>query len=169
MIMKTKKVKSTLLVMLLTALFVLNATAQRGQMRMQETNPKQYCLNIPDLTEEQEEKISSIRTEQLKESTQHRAKMDELRAKKKSLMLEESPDSEELNNVIDQMTDLRNKQLKSNATHRQNIREQLTEDQKAYFDSSPRYKRSRQPGMREGRTGRAGGRGMSGRGMNRNW
>jgi len=167
--MKTKKVKSTLFVMLLSALFVINATAQRGQMRTQEANPRQYCLNIPDLTEEQEEKISSIRTEQLKESTQHRAKMDELRAKKRSLMLEASPDSEELNNVIDQMTELRNKQLKSNVAHRQQIREQLTEEQRAYFDSSPRYKRTRQPGMREGRAGRGGGRGMSGRGMHRNW
>lgn len=166
--MKTLKVRSTLVIMLLSALFVINATAQRGQMRMQDTSPRQYCLLIPDLTEEQEEKLSAMRTEQIKESTQHRAQMDELRARKRSLMITASPDSDELNTVIDQMTELRNKQLKSNVAHRQQIREQLTEEQRVYFDSSPRYRSDRRPAMREGQGGRAGGRGMSGRGMHRN-
>ncbi|GEM_PF-2154027 len=168
--MKTSIVKSTLIVLLLSAFYITDATAQpRGQMRYTETDSREYCRFIPDLTEEQEEKISSLRVEQLKERTNHRAKMDELRAKKRSLMLEASPDSEKLNDVIDQMTELRNKQLKSNVAHRQKIREQLTEEQRAYFDSFSRNKRNRQPGMRGGRDSREGGRGMSGRGMQRNW
>ena len=168
--MKTPKIKATLLVLALSALFIIDATAQpRGQMRQQEVGPRAYCQIIPDLTEEQEEKINDLQSEQIKERTQHRTEMEELRAKKRSLMLQESPDSEELEEVIDQKSELRSGQIKSNIAHRQDIRELLTEEQREYFDNRTRVRRERHPGMRQGHSGRAGGRGRSGRGSQRGW
>ena len=168
--MNAQKIRLFALTVMLTTLFVISATAQRGTGRAQQSFPRQYCLTIPDLTEEQEEKLMKMRTEQIKANTQHRAQMNELRARKRTLMISDSPDSEELNKVIDQMTELRGKQLKSNVAHRQKIREQLTEEQRVFFDSAPIYRSDRRPAMREGRGGRAGGgRGMQGRGMYRNW
>ncbi len=168
--MKTRKIGLTFAVFLFLASFLVSASSQpRGYFRGEDFGPGQYCQFIPDLTEEQEKEISSIRTEQLSESTRHRAKMAELRAQKRSLMLEARPDEQELNDVIDQMTELRNKQLKRNVAHRQKIRELLTDEQRVYFENLPKMRKGRHPGMRDGRAGRPGGRGMPGRGMHRTW
>lgn len=169
--MKSGKFKSVIVFALLSALFVINATAQpRGDFRKQNKPSRQACLMIPDLTEEQESQINALHTEQLKERTQHRAQMDELRAKKRPLMLEDSPDMAEVENIIDKKAELRGEHMKSKANHRQNVREILTEEQRIYYDSRPGLKQGSRYEMREGRADRSiRGRGMQGRGMYRNW
>lgn len=110
---------------------------QRPQKAMQE-----YCLLIPDLTQEQEAKIGELRLKQIEQNTRHRNKMDELRARKRSLITR--TDEGDVNQVIDEMTALRNAQLKENVAHRQAIREILTEEQRIVFDSQT----MRRPGGR---------------------
>ncbi|MFO8066795.1 MAG: Spy/CpxP family protein refolding chaperone [Bacteroidales bacterium] len=151
--MKTQKIFSTVL---LTAIMFLFASteiyAQRGaradrrpegrqEMRLQ-ARSMDYCSNIPDLTEEQTEAIQQLRTERLKKSTEHRDKMDVLRARKKALLRSDNPDMGEVDKIIDEMSELRNQQLKYSARHRQQVRELLTDEQKVYFDAhSPKNKR----------------------------
>ncbi len=93
----------------------------------------EYCLSLPDLTEEQQEAIREVRLKQIESSTKHRTEMEALRASKRSLMRGVSEG--DVNEVIDKMTALRNTQMKSNVAHHQAIRELLTEEQRILFDS----------------------------------
>ncbi len=152
--MKKIVFKKSLFFILLTGIFIINSMAQpRGQGRVQDRSPRLLCLDVPDLTEKQQEKILELRAEQIQESAKHRAEMDKLRAEKRSLMLESTPDSDKLNSVIDEMTQLRAKQLKKNVANRQRIREELTENQRIYFDNY-HMNRGRQSGNFQGRGGR---------------
>ena len=168
--MKTKELITSLLALVL--LFSADAFGQRGR-RAPDVRPQQrfsertvesrterhqfadVCQMIPDLTEEQEAEIKSLRLEQIERNTAHRNAMDELRARKRSLMTEADPDMSAVNNVIDEMTALRNTQMKQNVNHRQAVRELLTEEQRVIFDS--RTGRMQQGRAHSARGGRAGG------------
>lgn len=129
-IMKAKLFFIFTVVILFT--FTTEAFSQRGA-----GNQRQVCQNIPDLTPEQEAKINSIRTARLSETTQHRAQMNELRAKRQSLRVSQNPDMNKLNEVIDQMADLRAQHMKASEAHHQSIREILTPEQRTMFDAKP--------------------------------
>ncbi|MFW5793333.1 MAG: Spy/CpxP family protein refolding chaperone [Bacteroidota bacterium] len=143
--MKTQKLFSAVA---LTAMLFLFATtssfaqrgvrAERGERRPQaqlQSRSMEYCENIPDLTEEQKEAIQELRTARLKESTEHRNKIEELRARKRTLMSSDNPDMTEVDKIIDEMSDLRNQHLKNAARHHQEVRSLLTEEQRVYFDA----------------------------------
>lgn len=142
----------------LVLFFALNIDAfgQRGPRGNQDGAGA--CLNIPELTQEQEAKIKALRTERISQSNAHRAQMDELRARQRSLRLAENPNMSEIEKVIDQMAGLRAEHMKANAAHHQSIREILTPDQRAYFDSRtgnrPRFE---QRNIRRGDAGRGQG------------
>ncbi len=121
---------------------------------------REYCLMVPDLTEEQKEQLGQLRLEHLESSTLHRARMDELRAKMRRLNAERA-DQEEINSVIDEMTDLRNQQMKEGVQHRNDIRSALTEEQRAVYDrqTSLRGPSSRQAAVRGDRLRSPAGRG----------
>lgn len=125
--MKTLKLSILAFVILLAT--TANVFSQRGNQ-----NNRGACL-FPDLTEEQEAKLSELRTQQLEASTQHRATMDELRAKKRTLSIADNPNMNEINSLIDQMESLRADHLKKNEAHRQAVRSVLTPEQRAEFDS----------------------------------
>ncbi|MFO7842403.1 MAG: hypothetical protein R6V16_01220, partial [Bacteroidales bacterium] len=59
-----------------------------------------------------------------------------------------------------QMTDVHNKMMKKSAKHRQDVRKQLTDEQKVYFDAMP----ARGQGYNRG-AGRAGAGYRNARGM----
>lgn len=122
-------------VITLVFFFALNidAFAQRSPRGNQDG--ARMCLDIPELTQEQETKIKAIRTERLNETTTHRAQMDELRARKRTLRLAANPDMKEIEKVIDQMSDLRAEHMKAAEAHHQSIREILTPEQRTWFDN----------------------------------
>ncbi len=137
--------------LLLTAVFVSDVMAQRGRrapdvrdrqrvdMRAEQPPERalrgtmEYCQLIPDLTEEQEEAIKALRLEQIERNTHHRNRMDELRVRKRNLMT--GTTEGDVEQVIDDLTELRNTQMKENLKHRNNVRELLTDDQRVIFDS----------------------------------
>lgn len=110
------------------------------------------CNRIPDLTADQETKIEALRVNHLKEMTSYRNQMNELRAKKQTLMSSDNTNMNEINSVIDQMTGVHGKMMKASAKHRQDVRNLLTDEQKVYFDSRPM--RGRGHGKGSGRAGR---------------
>ena len=139
--MKTQRIKKvTVLAMALLMFAGSNMYAQRGRNysnQGQDFNQNQFCQRIPDLTEEQQTKIEAIRLKHMKEMNTFRNQKNELQAKKHTLMTSDNANSNEINSVIDQMTNLQNKMLKTSAKHRQDVRSLLTDEQKVYFDSSP--------------------------------
>ncbi len=163
--MKTKMFVISFL--LFTMLFSFDAIAQRGR-RAPDAQPRQraaerpverferplrtaaeYCLMLPDLTEEQQADIRELRLQQIERNTNYRNQMAELRARKRTLMTA-AEDTESMNELIDEMTALRNVHMKENVQHRQALRELLTDDQRIIFDSKPMYRHDRRhaPGRR---------------------
>lgn len=147
--MKTKAFVTVFLVFIM--LFSIDAFGQRGR-RVPDVRPQQRAAQvgedvvrqqrmltaeciIPELTEEQQSQIKALRIKQLEAATQHRNQMDELRAKKRTMMTQATPDQRDLERTIDQMTSLQNAQMKENIQHRQAIRNLLTEEQRVIFDS----------------------------------
>jgi Spy/CpxP family protein refolding chaperone len=153
----TMKRKLFISLFLMAMMLVSTATfGQRGRgMRDARPEPRQqeFCLGLKDLTSEQEASISSLRTAQLEKRLQYRNQMNELRARKRTLQTQASPDMNALNKVIDQMASLRSEMMKDAAAHRQEIRSLLTDEQRVQFDSRAMGPRGGQ-GMRDARPGR---------------
>ena len=174
--MKTRAIKN-LGIVLVTLLMLggSNLYAQRGRNFDGQGNGKgnglgqnQICQRIPDLTEDQQNKIDALQVAHLKEMTAFRNQMNELRAKKHTLMTSDNADLKEINSVIDQMTALHGKMMKASAKHQQDVRSLLTDDQKVFFDSRPMRGHGNGRGMGNGDgygRGERDGRGL-GRGLN---
>lgn len=141
------------------AILLLSATTvfgQRGRnFERSRPEPRQECL-VENLTPEQEAKIQQLRTVQVENRLKHRSKMDELRARQRTLMLEKTPDMNAVNAVVDQMTALRGEMMKESIKHRQEIRSLLTDEQRIKFDAQAQ-RGPRQQRM-EGRPGQRGRR-----------
>ncbi len=143
--MKTSRIISALFIAgLLLMMASTEANAQRGRSNARSASiedapgtfePRDFCSNIPNITEEQRAKINELRTVHLKDATQHRNKMAELRARKRTLMSGERVDLKEIDKIIDEMSALQNAQMKSRAKHHQEIRNLLTEEQRVFFDA----------------------------------
>ena len=166
-----KSIKNLILLLLvITTISATDIFAQRGRNQFNQGNTNanyqnRFCLMIPNLTQEQETKIETLRMGQLKDMNLYRNKMDELRVKKRRLIYENASTAE-INAVIDQMTALKNKQTKMRVEHHKKIRNLLTEEQQIYFDNYVNNGYGRGRGIR-GNAGR--GRGMRcGRGMRTN-
>ncbi len=152
--MKTQKFKKVSIVAVAFLMILgMNSYAQQGRNydQSQRGDERKTC-QIPDLTEEQEAKINDLRLEHLKANTAFRNQMNELRAKKQTLMTSDNSDSKEINAVIDQMTGIHNKMMKTSAKHHQDVRNLLTDEQKIIFDSKPMrgHGKSHGHGMRDG-------------------
>ncbi len=112
------------------------------------------CLAIAGLSEAQQESISALRSKRLEQGVQHRAQMDALRAKKRELSVQASPDMAQVDALIDQMESLRSAHLKEAAAHRQAVRALLTDEQRAIYDAravGPMGRGGRGQAMRPGR------------------
>ncbi len=157
--------KNKIFVPLAMVLFLLSASTVYGQRgrnferpRPVPQEPRDVYLGIDNLSAEKEAKIKQIRTAHLESRLKQRSQMDELRARRRSLMLEKSPDMNTVNAVIDQMTALRGEMAKSAIQHRQEIRNLLTDEQRVVFDSQaprgPRQQASPRNLSRPGPRGR---------------
>jgi len=155
--MKAQKISITALAVALLMFIGSDIYAQRqgGNNRGQNVDrePMERCSNILDLTPEQETKIEALRVDQLKKRTEFRNQMNELRAKKQTLMASDKSDLNAINGIVDQMTSLQNKMMKERAKNHQDIRNLLTDSQKVYFDSRPMRGRGNKSdrGMRDDR------------------
>jgi Spy/CpxP family protein refolding chaperone len=161
--MKTQKISITMLAIAMFMFISSDMFAQRGNRNNNfDREPGTYCSNIPDLTPEQETKIEALRVDHLKKRTDYRNQMNELRAKKQTLMTTDKADLNAINGIVDQMTGLQNKMMKEKAKHNQDIRSLLTDSQKVYFDSrSTMGKGNRSNGNMRGEMVQGNGRGMN--------
>lgn len=105
----------------------------RGHMRSHEM--------IPNMTEEQKTKVKDLRIAFYKLAQPLHNQMEELKAKEHTLTTSEKPDIKAINANIDEITKVQNQLMKAMASHRQDIRSLLTEEQKIRFDSKPLGKR----------------------------
>jgi Spy/CpxP family protein refolding chaperone len=161
--MTMKHTKSFTLILLTGLMMISTASmAQRGRSMREPgrmTKPpgwNQSCQGIPNLTDQQQEQIQGLRVDHMKEMTDFRNQLNEKRARLRTLETKDDPNMETINQVIEEMGAIRINMQKNTATHRQEVRKLLSEEQKAYYDS-----RMMRCGRFDGRGGRPGGRGMN--------
>jgi len=82
-----------------------------------------------DLTEEQQEELTTLRTGHYKEITPLRNKMAELRARERTLLSEEKVDMTAVENTIDEQTDLMNSMKKLQINHQLEVKSILSDEQ----------------------------------------
>jgi len=166
--MKTRVIKSAGLILLAT-LMTLAVDAQynrQGGRGMGPANDEGRFARL-DLTETQREELKALRTEQYKTMKPLRAKMNEMRAKERSLLAEETVDMKALDKLIDQQSELMNKIRKEQIRHKLAMKEVLTDEQVMQLEQ--RSRRAFRDGQgRQGRGFRGGAdyRRGSGRGYN---
>lgn len=132
------------------------ATAQRG-FRNADSNAEytpRECM-IPNLTDEQEQKITTLRTAHWNEIKELHADLDIQRAELHKLQLADKPDTKAMDAKIEQMGALQTKLHKTRNSHRMEIKNLLTDEQKAWFDAH-QGNRGNRHGFKNGRGGRGG-------------
>jgi len=91
------------------------------------------CM-IPDLTDQQKEKIEALRTSFMKEAMAVKNLIAEKQAKLNTLRTADKPNMSEINKIIEDIGSLRTKMMKMGESHRQKVRALLTDEQKVIFD-----------------------------------
>ena len=114
-------------------------------------NRSQKSGIVPDLTEEQKEKMSELRSAHIQSMTQLKAETMVLRAELDQLSVEKNPSLDKINAKIDELAARRADMEKARATHRMEIRSLLTEEQRIIFDARTSNKRfkGKQHGYRQ--------------------
>ncbi|MCF8297230.1 MAG: Spy/CpxP family protein refolding chaperone [Saprospiraceae bacterium] len=148
--MKTKNAKSTFIAITLAIMLTLGLSnltfAQQGKGKCDGNGPKfntaqkgngQHCMNLPDLTEEQQKKIKELRLKQMKAILPLKNEITEKQAHLKTLTTKEKVDMNAVNTTIDEITVVKAKMMKLKAAHQQEIRNLLTEEQRLIFDTRP--------------------------------
>ncbi len=150
------------MILIASTLFV-NAQRGRGYNNPDRPMMKQNC-QIPDLTDTQEEKIKDLRTSHWNEMKEFRADMNILRAERQKLEVSGNPNAKAIDAKIDEMGKLRTQMQKASNHHRLAVRELLTDDQKAWFDSRNHRRGGKGFGRGHGRRGHGAGYGAGCRG-----
>ncbi len=140
---KVKFLNTVMLASLLIVFSALNLTAQnkrgnKGHMkgdkpRMEQQDSKRQ--GIPNLTEEQRDKIKEIRISFKQTSQELTNKLKELEAKLHSLKTTEKPDMKAIYAQIDKISGVKVKIEKKRADMEQDIRKLLNKEQKLFFDN----------------------------------
>ncbi len=121
------------------------------------------CRHIPNLTDEQKQKIEELHKAFLKEMQPLRNQLRSERFALMSLKTANNPDQKAINAKIDALAKLRAEIEKKQVAHRLQIRSLLTDEQRAAMEARPWFGRpggKGRPGFGKGRPGRMGHPGM---------
>ena len=115
-----------------------------------------HLWGIPDLTDEQKEKMEEIQTETQKITTPLRSKLNTLSAELDELLIAENPNRNAIDSKIEEMAEARTELHKKRIDTRLRIRELLTEEQRVRFDAMRNHGWGRR-GFRDRHSSRFGG------------
>jgi len=127
-----QKVLISAFILLSTIVFSVNAQNTKVN---QGCKGKGFMGQIPNLTETQQTKITEIRTAHMKISNDLRNQLKEKRAHLQTLTSSDNSDQKTIDATIDEITGLQNQLMKNGTAMRMEIRAQLTDDQRVYFDA----------------------------------
>jgi len=126
--------------------------AQKGQ-KMPQAQKKQSGIEnrIPDLSDQQKEKIKSERTAFMADILPLRNQLNEKQAHLKTLQTAKEPDMNAINKTIDEMGAIRTDIAKRRAVFQQKVRSELNDEQRVYFDTHfSKHKKMKQGKMHKG-------------------
>lgn len=135
--MKNKWIRTATVLLFATSMIIgINAQPPGGKgmgPKGQAYGPAQG-LKFLNLTEEQEEKLSSLRLEHYKEMKPLRAQMAELKARENTLMSQEEIDVKSVNELIDEKSGMMNKIQKMQLNHKLALRDILSDEQQMMLE-----------------------------------
>lgn len=137
--------KTRIVTLALTALFLFSGTAiaQRGEGRREGRNfadrrvqLRENRQSVPsqNFTEEHREQMQKLRLETEKQLKPYQDQMRELRARHQTLVTAEKPDTKAIESSLEKIAEVQLSIAKIRAKHHQEIRAQLTEEQRLQFD-----------------------------------
>lgn len=137
--------KTRIVTLALTALFLFSGTAiaQRGEGRREGRNfadrrvqLRENRQSVPsqNFTEEQREQMQKLRLETEKQLKPYQDQMRELRARHQTLVTAEKPDTKAIESSLEKIAEVQLSIAKIRAKQHQEIRAQLTEEQRLQFD-----------------------------------
>ncbi len=128
------KFRGAVLLLLLAGIVLPITAQQKGQGFGKNEAPR--CEGfLPDLTEDQQVTIEKLRSEHMNSMVVLRADEDVLRAELNRLEVGGKYDQKAVDSKIDELYDLKAKMAKAKAKHQQDVRNVLTDEQKAVFDA----------------------------------
>jgi len=138
--MKKNILSRSLLIIMMIAAMSMSTTvfAQgrgNGQGMKKGKQTEQMMKQIPDLSDEQMDKIKNLRIEMMKQITPLQAELQELKAHLRTLSVAEEADMKAINKTIDKISALQGKIMKIHAKFRQDVRSVLNDKQRVVFDS----------------------------------
>jgi Spy/CpxP family protein refolding chaperone len=140
-------IKTGMLTLFASAIMVVTASAQPyggrgagqgpGQGLNEGNRPGAGIENIiSDLTADQKAALQELRNEHYAKMKDHRNQMGELAAKQRTIMSDYEIDQKAAQKLIDQKTELMNKQMKERVAHRAAVNKVLTEEQVLQLERS---------------------------------
>jgi len=131
-----KREKVILIAAVILLLTAGNMFAQRGPAQWQDPpQGSRMLMGIPDLTEEQLDQIKDLQITHLKDIRPMKNDIKINNAILEALQTEDEPDMGKINELIEEngklFTEIRKKQV----SHKMEIRNLLTDDQKVFFDN----------------------------------
>ncbi len=140
--MKTLKFKFFMTIVLSVAMLAVSSQtfAQRQYQGVDKGMNKgmQNCYlqnSIPDLTQDQQTKLTKLRTAHMKEMMLVKNQLQEKRAHLNTLRTADKPNMSEIDKTIDEIGALNTKMMKQRERFYQSVRKELTDDQRVYFDA----------------------------------
>ncbi|MBN1348993.1 Spy/CpxP family protein refolding chaperone [candidate division KSB1 bacterium] len=130
----------TLLSAIIALVIIGSVFAQQGRWHAKQamSGKANFCDRIPDLTDEQRAKIEDLRLKFQEVRAPERIKMQKMRLELKELMIAKNPNQKAIDTKIDEIGKKRTEMQKQHVAHRLEIRNLLTDKQKAVFDTLPR-------------------------------
>jgi len=134
--MKTRNLTIIAVLLFITgSVFAQGNQGKRGNFDGQKKrNQTERFMNIPDLTDAQKTQIKDMRTANMKEMLPLRNELQEKQAHKRTISTGDNVKMSEINKTIDEIGAIKTNMAKKRATHRQNIRKILTDNQRVFFD-----------------------------------
>ncbi len=137
--MKSRIFVKSLVVVAITGLITtgtFTAKAQPGPRWADKGVQEQgYYCRIPNLTDDQQKKLNDLRTKHLKEVTPLKNELNEKVARLRTLESADKQDIDAINKTIDDISALKAKLMKKRVSHRAEVSQILTDDQKVYFNA----------------------------------
>jgi Spy/CpxP family protein refolding chaperone len=152
-----KTIRKGIISAMLFALLTITLSAQSGQGRgygpgvggNQEQFRQRGLENmLTDLTEDQKTALAELRKEHYRQMKDFRNQMGVIRAKQRTIMSDYEIDEKAAAKLIDQKTDLLNKQMKAKVAHKAALNQILTEDQLMKLEQHHKHRRFAHKGRR---------------------
>ncbi|MTI40069.1 Spy/CpxP family protein refolding chaperone [Fulvivirga lutimaris] len=101
---------------------------------------------LPDMTEEQKEKIKGLKISHLKVITSVENELQEKKARLNTLSSAEKVDKKTIEKTVKEIGELKTKLMLAREFHKQDVRAILTEEQRVVFDRMGNHKKGKRHG-----------------------